>query len=256
MCDECNPFERLLSKIDDGYRRLRSCLCGQLLRGVETLSPAMAQSMRHTGTGVAGGLFTGLILFGLQFTGNQDVNHMVKSLQGKFAAHYQDIPAPLFSVLLFLASCTLLLAADWGHFLRRRVLVPVIHGVSHTVSIATGMLLSSFLAELFMQNFLLSLEQWGISTFVIAAVWLLAVAMNVIIYLCQYGFVGLWRKRMCKSDKCPVLQRRYEVWKFILPLVAVFLISFLWSDVKQMAARVSAADAAKAGNALDCAAGH
>ena len=61
MCDECNPFERLLAKADAGYWRLRSIRWDQWLRHVDEVSPALAQAMRHTGIGIASGLFTGLI---------------------------------------------------------------------------------------------------------------------------------------------------------------------------------------------------
>jgi len=193
MCDECNPFERLVAKADAAYRRLRSIRWDQWLRHVDEVSPALAQAMRHTGIGIASGLFTGLILFGLQFTSDQPVNDMAKSLQCKFIVHCQDIPAPLSNLVLFLVACTMLLTAEWGHFLRQKVLVPVIHGISHTVSISTGMLLSLVFSEVLTKSFLPNVRQWLGGLLIILIVWILAVTMNAVIYLCRYGVAGLWR---------------------------------------------------------------
>ncbi|WP_143449986.1 hypothetical protein [Janthinobacterium sp. BJB304] len=195
MCDECNPFERLLAKADVAYRRLRSIRWDQGLRYVEGISPALAQATQHTGIGIASGLFTGLILFGLQFTSDQPVNDMAKSLQRKFIVHDQDIPAPLFNLVLFLVACTMLLTAEWGHFFRQKVLVPVIHGISHTVSISTGMLLSLVFSDVLTTSFLPNIGQWLFSLLIISIVWILAVTMNAVIYLCRYGVVGYGERR-------------------------------------------------------------
>lgn len=254
MCDECNPFERLLAKADAGYRRLRSIRWDQWLRHVDEVSPALAQAMRHTGIGIASGLFTGLILFGLQFTSDQPVNDMAKSLQCKFIVHYQDIPAPLSNLVLFLVACTMLLTAEWGHFLRQKVLVPVIHGISHTVSISTGMLLSLVSSEVLAKSFLPNVRQWLGGLLIILIVWLLAVTMNAVIYLCRYGVVGLWRKKSCAGEDYPAPQKKYEILHFIFPLVGIFLIFYLWGDVKRSAVQV--ADAAKASKVAACAVAH
>ncbi|OEZ59011.1 hypothetical protein JAB5_51750 [Janthinobacterium sp. HH103] len=254
MCDECNPFERLLAKADAAYRRLRSIRWDQGLRYVEGISPALAQAIQHTGIGIASGLFTGLILFGLQFTSDQPFNDMAKSLQRKFIVHYQDIPAPLFNLVLFLVACTMLLTAEWGLFFRQKVLVPVIHGISHTVSISTGMLLSLVFSDVLTTSFLPNIGQWLFSLLIISIVWILAVTMNAVIYLCRYGVVGLWRKKSCAGEECPALQKKYEVLHFIFPLVGIFLIFYLWGDVKRSAVQV--ADAAKASKVADCAVAH
>ncbi|MDN2696769.1 hypothetical protein O0882_10595 [Janthinobacterium sp. SUN073] len=254
MCDECNPFERLVAKADAAYRRLRSIRWDQWLRYVEDVSPALAKAMRHTGIGIASGLFTGLILFGLQFTSDQPVNAMAKSLQCKFIVHYQDIPGPLFNLVLFLVACTMLLTAEWGHFFRQKVLVPVIHGISHTVSITTGMLLSLVFSEVLTKSFLPNIRPWLGSLLIILAVWLLAVTMNAVIYLCRYGMVGLWRKKNCAEEECPAPQKKYEVLHFIFPLVGIFLIFYLWGDVKRSAVQV--ADGAKASEVAACEVAH
>ena len=254
MCDECNPCERWLAKADAAYRCLRSIRWGQWLRHVEGSSPALAQAIQHTGIGIASGLFTGLILFGLQFTSDQPVNDLAKSLQCKFIVHYQDIPAPLFNLVLFLVACTMLLTAEWGHFFRQKVLVPVIHGISHTVSITTGMLLSLVFSEVLTKSFLPHVRAWLFSLIIIATVWLLAVTMNVVIYLCRYGVVGLWRNKSCAGEDCPASQKKYEVLHFVFPLVGIFLIFYLWGDVKRSAVQV--ADGAKAGEVAACAVAH
>lgn len=254
MCDECKPFERILAKADAAYQRLRSIRWDQWLRHVEERSPALAQAIQHTGIGIASGLFTGLILFGLQFTSDQRVNDLAKSLQCNFILHYQDIPAPLFNLVLFLVACTMLLAAEWGHFLRQKVLVPVIHGISHTVSITTGMLLSLFFSEVLTKSFLPHAGPWLGSLLIILAVWLLAVTMNTVIYICHYGVVGLWRKKGGASKSCPVAQKKYEVLHFIFPLLGIFLIVHLWGSVKLSAAQV--ANAAKADKVAACAGSH
>lgn len=254
MCDECNRFERLLTKVDDLYRRLRSIQSNQWLCHVEMISPALAQAIQHTGIGIASGMFTGLLLFGLQFTSDQLVSDMAKSLQGEFIAHYMAIPSPLFSLVLFLVSCTMLLTAEWGHFLRQKVLVPVIHGISHAVSMTTGMLLSLVFSEVLTKSFLPNLRQWLGSLLIILIVWLLAVTMNAVIYLCRYGAVGLWRKKRCAGEDCPVSQKKYEVLHFIFPLVGIFLILCLWGDVRRSALQL--ADAARASKTANCAVVH
>ena len=254
MCDDCNPFERLLAKAEVAYQRLRSIRWGQWLRHVEEVSPALAQAIQQTGIGIASGLFTGLILFGLQFTSDQPVNDLAKSLQCNFILHYQDIPSPLSSLVLFLVACTMLLAAEWGHFLRQKVLVPVIHGISHTVSITTGMLLSLVFSEVLTKSFLPNAGAWLGSLLIIWVVWLLAVTMNAVIYVCHYGMVGIWRKKECASKSCPVAQKKYEILHFIFPLAGIFLIVYLWGDVKLSAAQV--ANAAKADKVEACAGAH
>ncbi|KAB8050967.1 hypothetical protein GCN78_12480 [Janthinobacterium rivuli] len=240
MCDECNRFERLLTKVDDLYRRLRSIQSNQWLCHVEMISPALAQAIQHTGIGIASGLFTGLLLFGLQFTSDQLVSDMAKSLQGEFIAHYMAIPSPLFSLVLFLVSCTMLLTAEWGHFLRQKVLVPVIHGISHAVSMTTGMLLSLVLSEVLTQSFLPNLRQWLGSLLIILIVWLRrggAMAKEAL----------RWRRLSCFAKK-------YEVLHFIFPLVGIFLILCLWGDVRRSALQV--ADAARANKTASCAVVH
>ncbi|PHV38126.1 hypothetical protein CSQ95_15895 [Janthinobacterium sp. BJB304] len=65
---------------------------------------------------------------------------------------------------------------------------------------------------------------------------------------------GLWRKKSCAGEECPALQKKYEVLHFIFPLVGIFLIFYLWGDVKRSAVQV--ADAAKASKVADCAVAH
>lgn len=254
MCEECNPFERLLAKADAAYQRLRLRRWDKWLRHMEEISPALAQSIQHTGIGMASGVFTGLILFGLQFTSDQLVNDMAKALHRNFILHYQDIQGPLFSLVLFLVACTMLLAAEWGHFLRQKMLVPVIHGISHAVSISTGMLLSLVFSEVLTKSFWPNTRQWLGSLLVIAMVWLLAVTMNAVMYVCRHGVVGLWRKKSCAGEECPAPQKKYEVLHFIFPLMGICLIFYLWGDVKRSA--VQLADAAKASKVADCAVAH
>lgn len=55
MCEECNPFERLLAKADAAYQRLRLRRWDKWLRHMEEISPALAQSIQHTGIGMASG---------------------------------------------------------------------------------------------------------------------------------------------------------------------------------------------------------
>ena len=193
MCDACNPFERLLAKADAAYQRLRLRRWDRYLSQVAQLSPALAQSMQQTGIGMASGLFTGLILFGLQFTSDQPVNDMAKSLRCSFILHYQDIQGPLSNLVLFLVACTMLLAAEWGRFLRQKMLVPVIHGISHTVSITTGMLLLLVLSEVLTKSFLPNALQWFGSLVVIAIVWILAVTLNAVISQSLMSVATAWR---------------------------------------------------------------
>ena len=56
-----------------------------------------------------------------------------------------------------------------------------------------------------------------------------------------------WRRVSCTAKK-------YEVLHFIFPLVGIFLIFYLWGDVKRSAVQV--ADAAKASKVADCAVAH
>ena len=252
MCDACNPFERLLAKADAAYQRLRLSRWDRYLSQVAQLSPALAQSMQQTGIGMACGLFTGLILFGVQFTSDQPVNDMAKSLRCSFILHYQDIQGPLSNLVLFLVACTMLLAAEWGRFLRQKMLVPVIHGISHTVSITTGMLLLLVLSEVLTKSFLPNALQWFGSLVVIAIVWILAVTLNAVIYVCRHGVAGLWRKKSCVGDNCPVVQKKYEVVHFIFPLVGICLLFYMWGDVKRSAVQV--AQAARSGTVAACAA--
>ena len=148
----------------------------------------------------------------------------------------------------------MLLTAEWGHFLRQKVLVPVIHGISHTVSISTGMLLSLVFSEVLTKSFLPNVRQWLGGLLIILIVWILAVTMNAVIYLCRYGVVGLWRKKSCAGENYPAPQKKYEILHFIFPLVGIFLIFYLWGDVKRSAVQV--ADAAKASKVAACAVAH
>lgn len=73
-----------------------------------------------------------------------------------------------------------------------------------------------------------------------------------VIDVCRHGVAGLWRKKSCVGDNCPVVQKKYEVVHFIFPLVGICLLFYMWGDVKRSAVQV--AQAARSGTVAACAA--